>query len=439
VNSTPPSSQPVLERISRLHPRLIDLSLDRVHRLLARLGDPHARLPPVVHVAGTNGKGSVIAFLAAVLTAAGYRVHTYVSPHLVRFHERIRLAGTEIDDRLLATTLEDVEAVNAGDPITFFEITTAAAFVVFARVPGDVLLLETGLGGRLDATNVVARPVLTVLTPISLDHQHFLGNTVARIAAEKAGILKPGVPCVVAAQTAAAERVIARRAAELGVPLSRQGKEWRVRRQEGGFVFSGRLGSRRFPAPNLAGGHQVANAGTALASLERMPAFAVKPGDIGRGLGSADWPGRLHRLAAGLPDAFLPPGWELWLDGGHNPAAARVLARHLDADWRGRPVDLVFGMMRNRDAHRFLAILAPRVRRSIGVAIPGTDAGLDANEAAAAARDCGIAAEAAPSVPAAVAALCRMGNEPARILVCGSLYLVGTVLAAARPERREAG
>ncbi len=418
------SSEAVLERLTRLHPKLIDLSLGRIETLLGRLGHPQRRLPAVVHVAGTNGKGSVIAFLRAFLEAAGHRVHVYTSPHLVRFNERIRLAGELISDIELITMLEECETANGGDPITFFEITTAAAFLAFSRHPADLLLLETGLGGRLDATSVVERPALTVLTPISVDHQRYLGDGLEKIAGEKAGILKAGVACVVASQQRKVEKVIARRAAEQGAPLIREGKDWFVR---GGVVLSSGGKTRRLPPPALAGAHQVHNAGLAVACLDQLGDFAVADAAIALGMKAVQWPARLQRLAGGPLVDILPDGWELWLDGGHNAAAARALARQARR-WRERPLHLIFGMLRTKDPLAFLQPLAGKVNALRAVAIPGEESSLSAEETAAAAARLGIDAAAAVEIDAALQSLVDHFPGPARVLICGSLYLAGEVL-----------
>lgn len=415
----------VLERLMRLHPKVIDLTLDRVWRLLDLMGNPQQRLPPVVHVAGTNGKGSVIAYLRAMLEAAGKRVHVYTSPHLVRFHERIRLAGTLIDEGALTQLLEECEAVNGPDPITFFEITTVAAIVAFARMPADVVLLEVGLGGRLDATNVVERPAATVITSISMDHMQYLGDTLEAIALEKAGILKPGVPTAVAPQDPRAGAVIARRAAELGAILYRAGYEWSFEPAGESLLFN----ARRFPRPRLLGPHQYGNAATALAAaslLERARlGFGLDDSVMASGLTAAEWPARLQRLTRGPLVEALPPSWELWLDGGHNEDAGKVIAQQLDL-WQaadGRPLHLVFGMLNTKAAQAFLAPLLPRATSVQAVAIPGEVNSLTAAEAAAKAP--GITPRA--SLAEAVAALPREGQG--RLLICGSLYLAGRVLA----------
>jgi len=427
-----PSSTALLGRLSGLHPKIIDLSLARIERLLDDLGRPQDALPPVVHVAGTNGKGSVVAYLRAMLEAAGLRAHVYTSPHLVRFSERIVVAGREIEEAALAAVLEECERINAGRPITIFEITTAAALLAFARSRADVALLETGLGGRLDATNVVQRPGLTVLTPISLDHQSYLGETIAAIAAEKAGILKPRVACVVAAQPEEAAAVIRARAAALAAPLIEEGIDWQVFADgSGALTFRCEDKVLALPAPGLAGAHQAGNAGLAVACARRLAAVlpSLDLRAIARGIERVRWPARLQRLATGHLAALLPADWELWLDGGHNLAAAQVLAGHLQG-WRHRPVHLVFGMLRSKDAAAFLSTLAPWADDMVTVAIPGEAASLGADEAAAIACGCGHRAAAAESVAAGLRRHAgAAAAQPARVLICGSLYLAGAVLA----------
>jgi dihydrofolate synthase / folylpolyglutamate synthase len=424
-----PASDAVLERLSRLHPKIIDLSLSRVERLLAALGHPERRLPPVVHVAGTNGKGSVLAYLRAMFEAAGRRVHVYTSPHLVRFNERIRLNGRLIAEAVLIDLLEECERANGGEPITFFEITTAAAFLAFEREPADLLLLETGLGGRLDATNVIDRPLVTAITPVSMDHMQFLGDTLGAIAGEKAGILKADVPAAIGPQPAEAMAVIEARAAQVDAPLHRFGAEWSIEPTGDGLVYHGRSGTRRLPAPNLPGRHQIDNAGIALACLELMgPDFALSETQLAAGLRGADWPARLQRLARGPLAEMLRPECELWLDGGHNEAAGAVLGA-MAKGWQDRPLHLVFGMLDTKEPRAFLAHLAPFVRSLQAVPIPGEHASLTAAQSAEHARAAGIAASEGESVEAAVATILEAEPGPCRILICGSLYLAGTVLA----------
>ncbi|MCC7272878.1 MAG: bifunctional folylpolyglutamate synthase/dihydrofolate synthase [Alphaproteobacteria bacterium] len=417
----------VLARVAALHPRVIDLSLGRIRRLLDALGRPQDRLPPVFHVAGTNGKGSTCAYLRAALEASGRRVHVFTSPHLLRFNERIRLAGRLIEDTALVDLLEEVEAANEGEPITFFEIIGAAAFVAFARVPADALVLEVGMGGRLDATNVVARPAATVITPVALDHMSFLGDTVAAIAREKAGILKPAVPAVIGPQSADAAAVIARHATSIGAPLLRAGIEWTVAPTATGLAYEGPRWRLDLPAPALLGRHQYDNAGGAIAALEAFDP-ALPAACLATGLRGVEWPARLQRLTRGpLADA-LPPGSELWLDGGHNAACAEAVAAEL-ARWPALPLHLVFAMLDNRDPRVFLRPLAPLAAGLAAVAIPGEHKSWSADALVQAARAEGIPARPAADAQAAVAAIVAAAPGPVRILVCGSLYLAGVVLA----------
>ena len=437
----PQGSSVILERLEKLHPKRIDLSLGRIERLLAALDDPQTRLPPVVHVAGTNGKGSVVAFLEATLRAAGHHVHTYVSPHLVNFHERIRLAQGDgntlaIGESELNETLAACEAANGKAAVTFFEITTAAAMLAFARRPADILLLEVGLGGRLDATNVVEVPAISVITPVSIDHTQFLGNKLSGIATEKAGILKKGVPAVVAPQETAALEPIVARAAAVGAPLLRHGMEWDYKMQgEGGLSLN--LGSRQFdlPQPSLAGSHQVINAATAAVTLLSLPGFDISEDNLRNGLLSARWPGRLQRIARGPLSDLLPEGTELWLDGGHNASAGFVLADTLaiwrETDGTHHPVYLVSGMLDTKDASAFFEPFAKDhlVDGVFGIPISGEPASRSGEDVATAARQAGLDAQAADSVEAAIKLIVQGSHKaPTRILICGSLYLAGQVL-----------
>jgi len=408
-----------------LHPKIIDLTLDRVWRLLHRVGDPQAALPPVIHIAGTNGKGSTLAMLRAGLEGGGARCHAYTSPHLVRFHERVRLAGELISEAALARVLDECLAANGPEPITYFEITTVAALLAFARTPADWTLLEVGLGGRLDATNVVARPALTVITPVSLDHQHYLGDTLAAIAAEKAGILKPGVACVVAEQTLEAGAVIEARAAEVGAPLMWQGRDWQVWRERDRLVFQDLSGLADLPLPTLRGPHQITNAGAALAALRHLDA-----GEAGleAAMQSAEWAARMQRLTA-HPFNALAPGAELWLDGGHNPAAGTALAAALD-ELPDRRTILLCGMLSSKDPAAFLQPLAGRVAGVIGVPVRDADAARAPDEIAATGRALGLDARCADDVTSAVSEAARQAPG-GRIVICGSLYLAGEVLGSA--------
>ena len=416
------TSDVILERMMALHPKIIDLTLDRVRRLLDALGNPETCLPPVIHIAGTNGKGSTLAMIGAGLEAARLTAHAYTSPHLARFHERIRLAGTLISEADLTAVLDECEAANGGAPITYFEITTCAAILAMSRVPADYTLLEVGLGGRLDATNVVARPRLAVITPVSMDHPHYLGDTLASIAAEKAGILKRAVPCVVGPQADVATDVIETRAAALGAPLLAHGQHWHVTEEHGRLVFQDEHGLRDLPLPNLPGHHQIENAGAALAALRWLGAGdAALEGAVIR----ADWPARMQRLRHG-PLTEAAPGAEIWLDGGHNPAAGQALARHL-ATLPARPTHLVCGMLNTKDIGGYLAPMAPHVRGLTAVSIPGEANTLPAGATARAANAVGLSASTAPSPLAAIRDIAAQEGR-ARILICGSLYLAGRIL-----------
>jgi dihydrofolate synthase/folylpolyglutamate synthase len=420
-------SELILARLQGLHPKVIDLSLERIERLLARLGHPERALAPVVHIAGTNGKGSTLAMLDAMLQAAGRRVQRYISPHLVRFNERFLFNGRPIAEPELADVLEVCERSNRGEAITEFEIITAAAFLAFARHPADVVLLETGLGGRLDATNVVARPRLTALAPISLDHQAYLGERIEQIAFEKAGILKPGVPCIVGPQPSEALAVIERRAGAIGAPLGVQGRDWRARRVGDRLVVELRDRTYDLPLPALAGRHQIDNAGLATACALALGDLAPDDEAIAQGLRNAVWPARLQRLRRGPLVERLPAGCELWLDGGHNPAAGEALAASLNGP-DAPPLHLVVGMLNTKDEAGFLRPLAPLASSLHTVPVPDEPASRDPNEAAALARGLGIAATPAPDVASALSTIAAVATASARVLVCGSLYLAGHVL-----------
>ena len=427
----------IVARLTALHPKRIDLSLDRMWRILAALGDPQWRLPPTIHVAGTNGKGSTIAFMRAILEAAGLRVHVYTSPHLVRFNERFRL-GTEGEGRLasdaeLADAFGECERVNAGAPITVFEITTAAGFLLFARHPADVLLLEVGLGGRLDATNVVDRPLVTVITPVSFDHAEHLGDTVGKIAAEKAGICKPQVPAIVAAQPREALAAIEREAARAKAPIKIAGEDWSATEERGRLVYQDDAGLLDLPAPRLYGRHQFENAGVAIAALRAVGGLKIPPGAFEVGIAKADWPARMQRLAQGRLAALCPPGSELWLDGGHNTEGGRAVANALaDLEERvSRPLVLVIGMLSTKDCENFLGNFAGLARRVVAVPVPHQEKSFPADVIAEAARAVGIPAQSAGDLETALEAIGRFGLEPApRILIAGSLYLAGAVLSA---------
>ncbi len=424
-----------LARFEALHPKRIDLSLARIARLLAQLDNPERRLPPVIHVAGTNGKGSLIAYLRAILEAAGFRVHAYISPHLVRFNERIRVAGRPIADRVLLGALDAVERANRGDPITFFEATTAAAFVAFAAVPADVTLLETGLGGRLDATNVIVRPALSAITPIALDHMEFLGPTLEAIAAEKAGILKAGVAAVIGPQDRAAAAAIAARARLISAPLFRHGAEWQVARENGALVWRGADETLTLPLPALEGAHQIANAGTAVAAIRKLDGFRVDNDALAAGLRQVSWPARLQRLKGTDLNALLPQPAELWLDGGHNPAAAEALATHFFGAAAAPPLHLIVAMKDNKDIEGFLRPFAGRAASVTGVPIPDDPRAFAPEAIHRVATQLGMAGRAAPSVPAALRTIAEAaGTASCRVLIAGSLYLAGAVLKALRQD-----
>ncbi|TFL18082.1 bifunctional folylpolyglutamate synthase/dihydrofolate synthase [Jannaschia formosa] len=414
------TSDAILDRLMALHPKVIDLVLDRVHRLLDAMDHPETRLPPVIHVAGTNGKGSTVAMIRAGLEGAGETCHVYTSPHLARFHERIRVAGELISEPALAELLDECERANGGAPITFFEITTVAALLAFARTRADWTLLEVGLGGRLDATNVVV-PRLTVITPVSMDHEAFLGNTIEAIAGEKAGILKPGVPCIVGPQQDSALEVIEYRAARLGAPLHVHGQHWHVAEENGGLVFQDETGLMDLPPPRLLGAHQVQNAGMAIAALRLLG----RAEGAAAAMRDAEWPARMQRLSRG-PLVALAGRAELWLDGGHNPAAGVALAEALGR-LPARPTHLVCGMLNTKDVKGYLRPLAGTATRLHAVAIPGERNTLPAAETAAAARAVGLEAREAPDLAAAISEIVAEAPD-ARILICGSLYLAGRVL-----------
>ena len=416
------TSDIILERMMSLHPKIIDLTLDRVWRLLSALGNPQDKLPPVIHIAGTNGKGSTQAMIRAGLEGAGQRCHAYTSPHLARFHERIRLAGELISEADLSAVLDECYAANGGETITYFEITTCAALLAMSRVEAEYTLLEVGLGGRLDATNVIDRPALTIITPISIDHEQFLGDTLAKIAGEKAGIIKRGVPCIVGPQPDAAMEVIEARAERLGAPLIAQGQHWHVFEERGRLVFQDETGLLDLPLPNLPGAHQIENAGAALAALR---ALGVDEAAFEAAVTRAEWPARMQRLKTG-PLVEAAGEAELWLDGGHNAAAGQALARHLGS-LPERPTHLVSGMLNTKDISGYLTPLAAHARSLTAVSIPGEANTLPAEETARQAEGAGLSASTADNVLDAVRRIAS-AEPQARILICGSLYLAGSVL-----------
>lgn len=430
------SSDALIARFLALHPKAIDLSLGRIERLLERLGSPHQALPPLIHVAGTNGKGSTVAFMRAILEAAGLSVHVYTSPHLVRFHERIRLGrkggGRFVDEAQLADALARCEAANKGDPITVFEITMAAGFLLFHENPADVLLLEVGLGGRFDATNVISNPAAAVVTPVSMDHAEYLGDTVTKIAAEKAGIFKRGAPAVIAPQEPEPTAVLEAIAERVGASRIWVGQQdFHVREEAGRLVYQDEDRLLDLPLPRLLGRHQHINAATAIAGL-RAAGYDFANGVFETGLTSAEWPARMQRLSRGRLAEMCPAGSELWLDGGHNADGGRVLAEAM-ADLHDRnpaPLMMIVGMLGTKDTEAVLKPFAGLARELFAVPIPGQQAARTAEELARLAASAGLKAQPASSVSAAIEEIARREwATPPRILICGSLYLAGEVLS----------
>jgi len=426
----------ILARLLELHPKKIDLSLERMWRILERLDHPERKVPPVIHVGGTNGKGSVIAFMRAILEASGRRAHVYTSPHLVRFNERFRLGakggGKLVSDAELAAVLAECERANGGAPITVFEMETAAAFLLFARHPADMLLLEVGLGGRLDATNVVERPAATVVTPVSVDHIDFLGSSLDGIAREKAGIFRREVPAILATQPRDALRVLEREATRLAAPLRIAGEDWTATEERGRLVYQDDDGLLDLPAPKLFGRHQFDNAGVAIATLRSVKGLKLPAKAFEEGLARVDWPARLQRLSQGRLLALAPEGSELWLDGGHNPDGGRVVAAALaDLEERvSRPLVLIIGMLSTKDHEGFLRNFTGLARRVLAVPIQGQEKSLPPELIAETVRRVGMPAESHDGIEAALTATARLDLEqPPRILITGSLYLAGEVLA----------
>ena len=415
-------SDAILARMMSLHPKVIDLTLDRVHRLLAALDHPEKSLPPVIHIAGTNGKGSTQAMIRAGLEAEGALVHAYTSPHLARFHERIRLAGSLISEPALAALLDEAVAANGPDPITFFEITTVAALLAFARTKADYTLLEVGLGGRLDATNVIDRPALTVITPVSIDHQQYLGDTLPEIAGEKSGILKRGVPCIVGPQEAAGLDVIEARATKLGVPLFIYSQHWHTSQEAGRMIYQDENGLLDLPLPSLLGAHQITNAGAAIAALRY---FGKSSAACEAAVTRPEWPARMQRLRQG-PLVDAAPEIELWLDGGHNPAGGQAIGATLAAMPK-RPSYLICGMLNTKDIKAYLYPLASHIQALHAISIPNEINTLSAENTRDAAISVGMRATAEADVMAALNSI-KAQDANARVLICGSLYLAGMIL-----------
>ena len=428
--SSLPSLDELIARLSALHPKRIDLGLERMHRLLARLDHPENKLPPVIHVAGTNGKGSTVAYLRAILEAAGLHVHVYTSPWLVRINESFRLAGKLVGDDELRAALVHVERVNEREPITFFEAKTAAGFLMFANHPADVLLLEVGLGGRLDSTNVIAQPLACVIAPISMDHTEFLGDTLTAISGEKAAIIKRGVPAISAEQQGEAMVVIEAQARRMRAPLHVAGQQWHVSVERGRLVYQDERGLMDLAAPRLFGRHQFDNAGLAIATLRAIERFRL-PHAAYEGIVNAEWPARMQRLSSGKLSELGPQGCEIWLDGGHNAEGGRVAAAALgDLEERvSRPLVVIAGMMVNKDARAFLANFAGLTRHIVAVPIPDQDNAMPPDRLADAARALGMRVEISEGLEAALRGIAKLAYEtPPRILIAGSLYLAGHVL-----------
>ena len=426
----------VIARLSALHPNRIDLSLDRMHRLLEQLDHPERKVPPVIHVAGTNGKGSTVAYLRAMLEAAGLRVHAYTSPYLVRINESFRLGrpggGVLVNDDELLAAFDDCERINAGAPLTVFEAKTAVAFGLFARHPADVLLLEVGLGGRLDSTNVIEAPLASVITSISMDHTEFLGDSLQAIAGEKAAIIKRGVPVISADQPREVMAVIEQQARRTRAPLFAAGGSWHVSVECGRLVYQDERGLMDLAAPKLFGRHQFDNAGLAIATLRAIASLKIRSAAFEAGIVSAEWLARMQRISSGQLIGLGPPGCEIWLDGGHNAEGGRVVAAALgDLEERvSRPLVVIAGMMANKDAAAFLANFAGLTRHIMAVAIPDQPNAMPPERLADAARALGMRVEISVGVEAALRTLAGLAYEiPPRILITGSLYLAGHVLA----------
>jgi dihydrofolate synthase / folylpolyglutamate synthase len=421
-------SDAILMRLLSLHPKIIDLSLDRMHRILAKLDNPERNLPPVIHIAGTNGKGSTLAMIRAIMEVAGLKVHTYTSPHLVKFHERIHISGKLISEDALSVLLEECEEANGSEPITFFEITTAAAFLAYSRTPADYLILEVGLGGRLDATNVIDHPAVSIITSIGLDHQQYLGETITEIASEKAGILKKGHVGIVGAQSIEARREIERVAQKVGTPLRIANQDWQSYLQHGRMVFQDESGLLDLPLPALQGPHQIDNAGNAIAAIRALNNLHISDEAIAKGLQTVTWPARLQNLSVGNLRKFVSGNSELWLDGAHNEPAGAVLAQALSAMPK-RDTVMILGMLNTKHASAFLKNFKGVVSQIYTLTIPEELNAIPASELAIIATKLGFSAKATPSLQNALEQTSTLKSAP-RIIICGSLYLAGHVLAA---------
>ncbi|CAD7024316.1 bifunctional folylpolyglutamate synthase/dihydrofolate synthase [Pseudorhizobium halotolerans] len=428
-----------IEKLMTLHPKGFDLSLDRIRRLLEVLENPHRKLPPVIHIAGTNGKGSATAFCSALLEAAGLAVHVHTSPHLVNWHERYRIGvkggrSQIVEDEMFAEALQRVAAANAGQTITVFEILTAVTFLLFSEQPADAVILEVGLGGRFDATNLVERPAVSVIMPISLDHQPYLGDRVELIAAEKAGIMKRGCPVVIGKQEySPALDVLVESAERLSCPMAVYGQDFSAHEEFGRLIYQDEFGLADLPLPRLPGRHQIANAAAAIRAV-KAAGFVLTDAMIEKAMATVEWPGRLQRLTEGRLLELAPKDAEIWVDGGHNPGAGEVIAEAMAGleERRARPLYLVTGMINTKDPVGYFRAFADIAEHVFTVPIRGSDAGLDPVALAESAFDAGLVAEPAGSVAEALAEIVRRQLPeavPPRILIGGSLYLVGNVLA----------
>ena len=417
----------LIERLSKYHPKVIDLSLSRIERILNLLGNPENRLPPVIHIAGTNGKGSTLAFIRAIAEAAGLNVHTYTSPHLVKFNERIRINGNIIEDETLMGLVEEVEIINGSAPITFFELTTAVALLAFHRTPADLVLLETGLGGRLDATNVIKRPAVTILSPISYDHIGFLGNNLADIATEKAGIMKTGTVCITSKQEPIVLDTIRRVSDDINVPLKVENEDWWISILGDKLLVNTYEGKLKLPFPRLLGRHQLHNAGLATVALAALGDKRVTENALRQGMKTVDWPGRMQSLTVGPFSEMLPEGWELWLDGGHNPAAGEAIAGTIEAQGV-KPVYLIIGMLKTKNPTQFLEPLVPYISEVRTIRVLGEEASMNAHELCNIAVSLGLNAYASENILEAISQIVNTQQISGKILICGSLYLAGAVL-----------
>jgi dihydrofolate synthase/folylpolyglutamate synthase len=435
-------SDAILMRLLELHPKIIDLSLDRMWRLLDKLGNPQDRLPPVIHIAGTNGKGSTLAYCRGMIEAAGLSVHAYTSPHLVKFHERIRLGkpggGELIPEAMLVELLEECEQANGGEPITFFEITTAAGLLAFARHPADYVLLEVGLGGRLDATNVIARPAATVITPVDMDHEQYLGDTLGKIAFEKAGILKRGVPALIGVQHDDARVAIEAQGRKVGAVMAFANQDFQCFEQYGRMVYQDETALIDLDLPPLPGRFQIDNAGLAIATVRALDDARIGNEQIAAGLAATRWTARMELLEPGYLHTLVPEGTEIWLDGGHNPSAGRAVSAALaDLDERApRPLVLVTGLLNTKRSDGYLKPFAGLVQKVLTIAIPGEQNAIPAAELAQQAIAAGLDAQACRGLEEAVRLAGQVTGQgnPARVVIGGSLYLAGNVLALHRGE-----